>query len=151
MLYLGLGSNLGEKAQNLCCALEALSHVFGPHVACSQFYATEPVGFRSENTFLNAAVAFNTRRDPFDILHATQEIERKLGRTGKSHDGHYADRIIDIDLLIYDNVRLATPELTLPHPALTRRRFALEPLAEIAPDLDVDGRTVTEWLEALQS
>lgn len=154
MLYLSLGSNLGDKTRNLSRALELIGQRVGKVVAYSGVFETEPWGFSSPNTFFNAAVAVETTLAPLRALAATQEIEREMGRTHKSVDGHYADRIIDIDLLLYDGQYSApfeSPALTLPHPHLHERRFVLEPLFEIAPVLvhPVLGESILELLDEL--
>lgn len=130
-VYLSLGTNLGDKERNLCVAIEEIGRRIGTVVAQSAFLATKPWGFSSENDFLNAAVCCETRLSPLDLLHETQQIERDLGRKAKSADGCYADRIIDIDILIYDDLHVDTPELTLPHPLMNERDFVLIPLKEI--------------------
>ena len=130
--YLGLGSNLGNRRKQLITAMALLAERAGDMLAYSAFHETEAWGFVSENRFLNAAVKLQTDLPPLALLHATQQIERELGRTQKS-DGTYHDRPIDIDLLLYDELILATPELVLPHPLMHERKFVMEPLAEIAP------------------
>ncbi|MCQ2065165.1 MAG: 2-amino-4-hydroxy-6-hydroxymethyldihydropteridine diphosphokinase [Bacteroidaceae bacterium] len=134
-LYLSLGTNLGDRRKNISSALELIARNVGTVVAASDIIETEPWGFDSANSFLNMAVKVETGLTPLDALHATQDIERQLGRSEKTHDGHYRDRLIDIDLLMYDNLVMDTPELTLPHPLMRRRRFVMEPLAQIAPEL----------------
>lgn len=130
--YLGLGTNIGNKRRNLITATALLAERAGDVLALSGFYQTEPWGFRSENLFLNAAVTLETELTPADLLHVTQQIEREMGRTQKSA-GSYRDRIIDLDILLYGDRVLETPELVLPHPLMHERKFVLEPLAEIAP------------------
>lgn len=130
--YLGLGTNIGNKRRNLITAAALLAERAGDVLALSGFYQTEPWGFRSENLFLNAAVTLETELTPADLLHVTQQIEREMGRTQKSA-GSYQDRIIDLDILLYGDRVLETPELVLPHPLMHERKFVLEPLAEIAP------------------
>lgn len=132
--YLALGTNIGNKRRNMITAAALLAERVGDVLALSGFYETEPWGFRSENIFLNAAVTLQTSLAPLELLHATQQIEREMGRTEKSH-GSYQDRLIDIDILMYDNLVLQTPELVLPHPLMQERKFVLNPLAEIAPFL----------------
>ena len=104
----------------------------GDVLALSGFYETEPWGFESNNWFLNAAVKLNTDYTPQELLVVTQQIEKELGRTEKSN-GTYHDRVIDIDILLYDDEVLQTLELVLPHPLMHERKFVMEPLAEIAP------------------
>lgn len=130
--YLGLGTNIGNKRRNLITAAALLAERVGDVLALSGFYETEPWGFESNNWFLNAAVKLNTDYSPQELLVITQQIEKELGRTEKSN-GTYHDRVIDIDILLYDDEVLQTPELVLPHPLMHERKFVMEPLAEIAP------------------
>lgn len=130
--YLGLGTNIGNKRRNLITAAALLAERVGDVLALSGFYETEPWGFESNNRFLNAAVKLNTDYTPQELLVITQQIEKELGRTEKSN-GTYHDRVIDIDILLYDDEVLQTPELVLPHPLMHERKFVMEPLAEIAP------------------
>lgn len=132
--YIGLGSNLGDKEAHLRRAVAEIEKAIGQVTALSSFYVTQPWGFSTEHTFLNAALAVSTALSPVELLDATQQIERAMGRKQKTEGGSYTDRIIDIDLLAYGDVVLNTPRLTLPHPFLHRREFVLRPLAEIAPD-----------------
>ena len=147
-IYLGLGTNLGDKADNLQRAAEEINRTIGKVTSLSSFYETAPWGFRSDNTFLNAALCLESTLTPEEVLARTQQIERDLGRTHKSTDGIYSDRPIDIDILLYDDLRLSTPTLTLPHPGLTDRLFVLLPMTEIAPDLihPVSGLSIRELL-----
>lgn len=131
--YLGLGSNLGNRSDNLDRSIAALRQKVGALVKCSSYICTNPWGFCSGNQFFNAVALFETSLSPTALLCATQQIERQLGRTAKSRDGIYADRVIDIDILFYDNLVLSTPELQIPHPLIPQRDFVLRPLAEIAP------------------
>ena len=135
MVYLGLGTNLGNKEQNLRMSIKKIEERIGNVVSLSAFYATAPWGFSSENSFLNAAVCVETTLLPLQVLEETQRIERELGRTEKSVNGLYADRLIDIDLLLYDDRVMDAEGLILPHPLMTERRFVMEPLSEIAPDV----------------
>ena len=130
--YLGLGTNVGNKRRNMITAAALLAERVGDVLALSGFYETEPWGFESENFFLNAAVKLKTSFSPLELLQITQQIEKELGRAEKSN-GVYHDRIIDIDILLYDDEVLQTPELTLPHPLMHERKFVMDPLAEIAP------------------
>lgn len=132
--YLSLGTNLGNKRRNLVTAAALLAERVGDILALSEIYETEPWGFDSSNLFLNAALILETACSPLELLQATRLIEIEMGRIAKS-DGSYEDRIIDIDILLYDDVVMQTDRLTLPHPLMHTRRFVLEPLAEIAPDV----------------
>jgi len=134
LIYLGLGTNLGDKAGNLNEAINKLSSEVGRIVRKSAFYASKPLGFESENDFLNAVVLVETNLSPVALLAKTQEIERELGRTAKSVNG-YADRIIDIDILLYGNLIINDAALKIPHPLITVRDFVFIPLLEIAPEL----------------
>ena len=135
VVYFSLGTNLGDKEQNLRMAVQKIRKQIGEVISLSAFYATAPWGFSSEHTFLNAAACVETLLPPLSVLHLTQEIEREIGRTHKSVGGVYSDRVIDIDLLLYGDQVLDTPELKLPHPLMHERRFVMEPMAELAPDL----------------
>ena len=130
--YLGLGTNVGNKRRNMITAAALLAERVGDILALSGFYETEPWGVESENFFLNAAVKLKTSFSPLEVLQITQQIEKELGRTEKSN-GVYHDRIIDIDILLYEDEVLQIPELTLPHPLMHERKFVMDPLAEIAP------------------
>ena len=116
-------------------SVKKIEEWIGNVVSLSAFYATAPWGFSSENSFLNAAVCVETTLLPLQVLEETQRIERELGRTEKSVNGLYADRLIDIDLLLYDDRVMDAKGLILPHPLMTERRFVMEPLSEIAPDV----------------
>lgn len=161
LLYLGLGSNLGERKQILHQAINQLKKRIGVCLRLSAFYETAPWGFVSIHPFLNAAALFRTELSPEDALLITQDIERKLGRTHKSTAHHYSDRTIDIDLLQYDNIilnkdilrdDLTTVHLTLPHPLMHERLFVMEPLAEIAPQTvhPILHQTYLELLETIR-
>ena len=134
-VYRGLGTNLGNKEANLRTAIYKLQERIGKQVSLSSFYETAPWGFESDHSFLNAAIGLETSLSPIEILHITQEIEKELGRTKKSVNGSYSDRLIDIDILLYDTLVLQTPELTIPHPLMTERDFVMKPLIEIAENV----------------
>lgn len=129
--YLSLGTNLGDKENNLLSAISEIERRIGPVRAQSAFLATEPWGFDSQNTFLNAAIRIETKFSPLELLDETQQIERDLGRKHKSVNGQYHDRIIDIDILLYDGLHISTPRLTIPHPHMHERDFVIIPLKEI--------------------
>lgn len=134
-VYLGLGSNLGDKEKNIHSALENIDKRIGKVVACSAFLITEPMGFDSDNLFVNAVCQIRTHLRPLEVLEYTQVIEREMGRHSKSYNKIYSDRVIDIDVLLYDDLVLEYPHLILPHPDLHKRNFVLLPLAEIAGDI----------------
>lgn len=131
-VFLGLGTNLGDKRRNLLTAVTNIEKKIGKITSLSSLYETEPWGFKSENRFLNAALCVETSLEPFTILHIIKEIETKMGRTRKAEDKTYSDRLIDIDILLYDNMVMETEELTIPHPLMAERDFVMRPLAEIA-------------------
>jgi 2-amino-4-hydroxy-6-hydroxymethyldihydropteridine diphosphokinase len=135
LVYLSLGTNLGNKEENLQNALKLLEEQVGNIVSQSALYASSPWGFVSENSFLNCVIAINKTFSPQELLSITQHIELSLGRTHKTINGQYSDRLIDIDILFYDSLVMDTPALTLPHPLLHQRLFVLSPLAEIASTL----------------
>ena len=130
-LYISLGSNLGNKEEKLRRAIELINERIGSVLCTSSFIETEPWGFQSENTFLNAACLVETNLTPRQCLRETQKIERLLGRTLKSRDGVYHDRPIDLDLLLYDDLQINEDDLILPHPHMKERDFVMIPLREI--------------------
>ncbi len=132
-LYLSLGSNLGDREDMLRRAITLIEERVGAVQRVSSFIETEPWGFESEHPFLNAAVMVRTTLSPIECLDATQQIERELGRKKKSKGGKYHDRPIDIDLLLYGDLKLSTPRLTIPHPHMYERDFVMIPLREILP------------------
>jgi len=135
-VYLSLGSNLGNKEQNLMNAIATVGSEVGIVRRVSCFYNSEPMGFVSSYKFLNAVILLITELSPIQLLRKTQEIETKLGRSQKSTEG-YVDRIIDIDILLYDKELVDLPELKIPHPKMLERDFVMIPLREIAPELDI--------------
>ena len=134
-LYLSLGTNLGDRRSNLDTALDLIAREVGIIKARSGVIETEPWGFDSSNSFLNMAVKVETLLQPLEVLHATQDIEHQMGRSEKSVNREYKDRLIDIDLLLYDDIVMNTPELTIPHPLMYQREFVMKPLLQIAPEL----------------
>ena len=128
-VYLGLGSNLGDRLGNMSKAIEELS-AMASIIEVSSVYETEPVGMKSENPFLNMAMGVLTPDDPPLLLVHLKKIEKKLGRKARTH---LEPRLIDIDILLYRGLAYEDHTVRVPHPALEHRRFALEPLNEIAP------------------
>jgi 2-amino-4-hydroxy-6-hydroxymethyldihydropteridine diphosphokinase len=145
--YVGLGSNLGDREATLRRALELLAATPGVELlVTSRFSETEPVGFIDQPRFLNAAAAVETGLSPRELLERLLEIERELGRTREGP--RFGPRTIDLDLLLHGDVVLDEPGLTVPHPRLHERKFALEPLGELEPGLAVPGRGMVQALLA---
>ena len=146
--YVGVGANVGQREETLRRAVELLREADGVDVlAVSQLRETEPVGVVDQPPFLNGAVEIETARTPRDLLDLLLEIERSLGRVRAERWG---PRTIDLDLLVYGDEIVDEPGLRVPHPRLHERRFALEPLAELQPDVEVPGRgEVSTLLAAL--
>lgn len=140
LYYLSLGSNIGEREQMLREAVRLIEQQIGNILRCSSFYYSEPWGFDSKHEFCNLCCALKTAKSPLEVLHLTQAIERQLGRTKKSVNGHYADRTMDIDLIrtfddegkeIIINYQFSNSSLILPHPLWQQRDFVRIPLQEI--------------------
>ena len=149
--YIGLGSNLGDRRASLERALALLGQTAGVTVlGVSAFIETDPVGGPPQGRFLNAAAAVETALDPHALLRALLGIEDQLGRVRREENG---PRIIDLDLLLYEDRIIETADLVLPHPRMHERRFVLAPLAEIAPHAVHPGlrRTVRQLFEGLNS
>lgn len=131
IVYLGLGSNLGNKEQHITTAVKHLEQRVGKVRRLSSLLKTEPWGFTSPHSFVNAAVSIDTILSPHEVLEATQQIERDMGREQKSMNGEYHDRIIDIDILLYDDMEVNEKDLIIPHPLMHQRDFVMIPLREI--------------------
>ena len=148
---MGLGANLGDRAVTLARALDLLA--VDPQievVGVSSFTETDPVGYLDQPRFLNAAAAIQTSLGPHELLAALLEVERRLGRTREGP--RYGPRTVDLDLLLIEGVTLDEPGLTLPHPRLHERAFALEPLVELDPAIVIPGRgTVEQLLSGLET
>lgn len=139
MIILSIGTNIGDRKRNIENAVKALGEI-GKVTAISPIYTSEPWGFESENGFYNIALTMESELLPLDLLQETQRIEKELGRTTKTTT-EYADRVIDIDIINYDNQIIKISQqstvnslLTLPHPLMHLRNFVLYPLADIAPE-----------------
>ncbi len=136
-VYLGLGTNLGDRQKNIEKAIQLINDKVGAVTRCSSFLETEPWGFHSSHWFLNAAILCETERTPREVLTLTQQIEREMGRTQKSNGAKrtnaavYHDRPIDIDILLYDELTVDEPDLQIPHPLMKEREFVMKPLSEI--------------------
>jgi 2-amino-4-hydroxy-6-hydroxymethyldihydropteridine diphosphokinase len=131
--YISLGSNIGDREAALRRAIELLNDRAGNVTAVSSLYDTEPVGYTEQPMFLNAAAKLETQLPPEKLMQTMLGIERELGRD-RAASIPKGPRTIDLDLLMYDDLIVDTPQLTVPHPAMHQRRFVLEPLVEIAPD-----------------
>jgi 2-amino-4-hydroxy-6-hydroxymethyldihydropteridine diphosphokinase len=145
--YLSLGSNVGDREQNLRDAIVRLG-MAGRVVSVSSFYETAPVEFTQQAWFLNCALALETALDPEQLMRTILQIEAKMGRQRTREKG---PRTIDIDILLFGDVRVSSPGLTIPHPAMHQRRFVLEPLGEIAPEVQhpVLQKTIRELRDTL--
>ena len=147
--FLGLGSNLGEREHNIREALRMIEERGAARVVVvSSLIETAPVGYTDQPDFINAVARVDTTLGPEELLAAALEVEKAMGRERAIRWG---PRVIDIDILLYDEVTVSRPDLILPHPEMMSRRFVLEPLAEIAPDLILPGGiTAREALEAFR-
>ena len=138
-VYLGLGSNLGDKEENIRKAINLINEQIGTVVRQSALFYSEPWGYESENQFVNAAICVSTTLTPHEVLKANQRIEKQLGKTEEhatnrglqTSDTTYHDRPIDIDILLYDDLHIDEPELKIPHPLMQMRDFVMIPLREI--------------------
>ena len=135
IVYLGLGSNLGNREQHLMDARNDINIEIGNIISQSSIHETEAVGFKG-NSFYNQVIKVKTALSPEELLQKTQEIEKKMGRTEKTtfeNDAPvYTNRIIDIDILLYDDLQIDTDTLTIPHPKMYERAFVMNPLGEIS-------------------
>ncbi|MCR5241323.1 MAG: 2-amino-4-hydroxy-6-hydroxymethyldihydropteridine diphosphokinase [Prevotella sp.] len=134
-VYFSLGSNLGDKEANIRTAIEKINELVGVVVRQSALLVTQPWGFESEHLFVNAAICCETDKTPREVLQITQQIERDMGRRKNTRTSTgrrtYKDRIIDIDILIYDDLTINEPDLKIPHPLMYQRDFVMIPLNEI--------------------
>lgn len=130
-VYLALGTNLGNRKAIMREAIDNIGKEVGTVMRQSSFYETEPWGFESPNLFLNACICVSTKLAPRQLLEVTQAIERDMGRIEKTVGLQYVDRIIDIDILLYDDLHINEPDLVIPHPLMEEREFVMKPLLEI--------------------
>jgi len=136
--FVGLGSNIGDKEDNLKKALDLLNSCPGVRVKkVSSFYRTAPLGYTRQDWFLNAAAELETGLSPHELLSVLLDVERKLGR---ERGVRWGPRTVDLDLLVFGAEEIKTPGLTVPHPRMGERAFVMVPLAEIAPELVLPGR-----------
>ena len=137
-IYLALGSNLGNREENILRAVKKIQELVGTVECQSALFDTEPWGFSSENRFLNAVVRVKTSLTPRQVLETTKKIEKSLGRRKKSQTKNgrpvYHDRLIDIDILLYDNIKVDEPDLKIPHPLMLERDFVMIPLQQVLLD-----------------
>ncbi len=131
VVYFSIGSNLGNRKRLVREAIALLGERVGRVLRQSELHETEPWGFSSPNKFINACACCETTLSPRQVLAVTQHIEQDMGRVSKSINGEYHDRIIDIDILLYDNLRVDEPDLKIPHPLMQEREFVMKPLKEI--------------------
>jgi 2-amino-4-hydroxy-6-hydroxymethyldihydropteridine diphosphokinase len=144
--FIGLGSNLGDARATLAGAVAALADL-GEVVGVSPLYETDPIGYLDQPPFLNAAVRLDTALEPLELLDAVLAIEARFGR---ERSVRFGPRTLDLDLLVYPGVACESERLTLPHPRLAEREFALRPLADLDPGLDVGGETAAALLARLE-
>jgi 2-amino-4-hydroxy-6-hydroxymethyldihydropteridine diphosphokinase len=146
-VFLGIGSNMGNREENLRKAVAGIEQLTGFPVIASSIYETEPWGFKSDDKFLNMVVRLNTMTPPSQLLKSVLEIETELGRVRSGPQ--YSSRVIDIDIILYDCRVIVQRNLVIPHPRMHERRFVLVPMVEIAPDLyhPVLKRTMAFLLE----
>lgn len=132
-VYLGLGSNIGNRKRMIAQAIENINKQIGVVVRQSALYETKPWGFESPNDFINAAICCETELAPRALMRKLQSIEQQMGRVGKTIGEQYQDRVIDIDILLYDDIKVNEPDLKIPHPYMREREFVMIPLKEILP------------------
>lgn len=135
-VFLGLGSNVGDRAANIRTAYDLIHRTIGKVAKFSHVYETEPWGNTEQESFFNQVIMINTTLDPRELLEAITKIEREMGRTRKEKQTKWGPRIIDIDILFYGKRIIRDKGLDIPHPELHKRAFVLVPLLEIAPDLE---------------
>ena len=149
-VFIGLGSNMGNRAMHLAQAREAIARDVGPIIHASSIYDTAPWGPVPQDNYLNQVVAASTALAPRKILSALHEIERAAGRD-RQNEVRYGPRSLDLDILIYGDHGVAEDSLTIPHPRIAERAFVLVPLAELAPDLAIAGTPVRTLLNRVDA
>ncbi len=139
-VILSLGSNLGDRLNNLNFAIAAINEKIGKILSISSIYETEPFGFQSNNNFLNLCILVETVLNPSELLNLTQKIEHDAGRRKKSKNSIYHSRTLDIDIISIGDLCFETETLTIPHPHFSKRKFVLIPMLEIFPNFSI-GKT----------
>lgn len=146
--YLGIGSNLGDKKENINSAIELLKDNDSITVTkVSSIYETEPVGYLDQDLFLNVVCEIETGLLPYELLDCCNQIEAQLKRVRLIHWG---PRTIDVDILLYDDLKLQEERLTIPHPRMKERAFVIIPLMELAPEITIDGEAIASIAEGLK-
>lgn len=146
MIYIALGANIGDRAGQLSAAIDEMERTGLRVTKQSSVYETAPVGYTEQPSFFNMVVEVESRQSSDELLKTLQQIEQRLGRERLFKNG---PRTIDLDILFYNGEDIQSEHLTVPHPRMQERAFVLAPLAEIAPELVVRGRTVASWFEGL--
>lgn len=146
--YLSIGTNLGDRPDNIKRAIELLTSEVGVVIKKSRIYVTEPHGFLSDSDFLNLCISIKTSLPPKSLLNKLKHIEVEIGRTKKSKEGVYESRVIDLDIILYGNKILDSDDLRIPHPRYTERLFVLKPLNEIASNTNdpIFDKTIKQLL-----
>lgn len=145
-IYLGLGSNIGDTRENLDKAVELIKDKVKV-LSQSSYYETEPVGYKDQDWFLNVVIEGETNLSPEELLKFTQGIESKMKRVKTIRFG---PRVIDVDILLYEQLKLDTKDLIIPHPRMSERAFVMVPLYEIAPNIVIDGRKIEDIVDNLE-
>jgi 2-amino-4-hydroxy-6-hydroxymethyldihydropteridine diphosphokinase len=144
-VYIALGSNLGDREKNIGCAINKIGNLEGTYIiSCSPIYETEPVGYLDQGRFLNAAIRVESELLPLELLNRLQQIEMDLGRI---RDIYWGPRTIDIDILLYDDLEMNLPELTIPHPRMTGRAFVLIPLRDVYANKILTGKDINVLID----
>ncbi len=146
--FLSLGSNIGDRMAHLRFAVSEMNH-FGTVKSLSAIFETEPWGYDDPSPYLNMTCRFDTDIEPHSLRGKLSEIEKRSGRVKSTSDENYLARTLDIDILLFDDLKIHTQDLVVPHPRMTLRRFVLEPLAQIAPDIihPNSGQTISKLLQ----
>lgn len=144
--YISIGANLGDRLESIEKAIALIDESAGSVLLQSSIYATEPVGFEASQDFLNLCITVETDKSPVELIGVLKNIEIQLGRHKKSLNGVYESRLIDLDIILFDNAIVSTSDLSIPHERYRERMFVLKPLNEIAPEIidPIDGKTIKQ-------